>query len=159
MPDKDGVEIHGRFYPWPDRFRLGDPVLVSQVTGMPWPEFTACLDEYNATIEETEAMGEPPPAPDDVLLAGLIAAAFWQGNPQMTREKARRLIERLPPEAIEVIEGDGEDDAGPPDMAGATPETTPLASSISPDTTSESANPNGSGDHGSVATSPESLPA
>ena len=92
MPDKDGVEIYKRFYPWPDRFRLGDPVLVKEVTAMRWPDFVAALDE----LDEDEA-------PDQVVLAGLIAVAFWQGNPQMSRDKARRAVERIPQDEIEIV--------------------------------------------------------
>ena len=162
MPDKDGVEIYKRFYPWPDRFRLGDPVLVKEITGMRWPDFVAALDE----IDEEEA-------PDQVVLAGLIAVAFWQGNPQMSRDKARRAVERIPQDEIEIVEGD-EGDVGPPalvetEAAGSGPEATLSASDgspeaqeateIPPDSTSDETNPNGSGSPGSLSALPESLPA
>ena len=173
MPDRDGVEIYKRFYPWPDAFRLGDPVIVKEVTGMPWPEFAQALQTQNEAIEEAQEMGGEPPQLDQVALAGLIAVAFWQGNPQMSREKARRALERIPMEDIEVISGDdGEVDVGPPDLPGAgeneqaqrmtsngsdtspeEPRTNP------PDSNSDETNPNGSGLLGSPTTSPESLPA
>jgi hypothetical protein len=103
-----GVEIYKKFYPWPERFRLGDPVLVKEVTGMRWPDFVAALDEMN----EDEA-------PDQVVLAGMIAVAFWQGNPTMTRDRARRAIEKIPQDDVELIDGDEDEedegaDAGPP---------------------------------------------
>lgn len=124
MPDKDGVEIYKRFYPWPERFRLGDPVLVKEVTGMRWPEFVAALEEQ----DEDEA-------PDQVVLAGLIAVAFWQGNPQMSRDKARRAVEKIPQEDIELIGSDEEDDVDPPAQAGAgvQPSTTSSESAGSPE--------------------------
>ena len=162
MPDKDGVEIYKRFYPWPDRFRLGDPVLVKEVTAMRWPDFVAALDE----LDEDEA-------PDQVVLAGLIAVAFWQGNPQMSRDKARRAVERIPQDEIEIVEGD-EGDVGPPAPtataeAGTGPEATSSASDGSPEaqapteippgSTSDETSPNGSGSPGSVSALPESLPA
>lgn len=161
MPDKDGVEIYKRFYPWPERFRLGDPVLVKEVTGMRWPEFVAALDE----IDEEEA-------PDQVVLAGLIAVAFWQGNPMMTRDKARRAVEKIPQDEVEIVEGD-EGDVGPPALVeaevGTAPTPTSSASAESPEaqgeteiplgSTSDETNPNGSGLLGSVTTTPESLPA
>ena len=110
MPDRDGVEIYKRFYPWPESFRLGDPVLVKEVTGMRWPDFAQALDEM-----------DPEEAPDQVVLAGLIAVAFWQGNPLMSRDKVRRTLERIPMEEFEIVEGDEgpvEGDASPPAEGG-----------------------------------------
>lgn len=150
MPDQDGVEIYKRFYPWPDRFRLGDPVLVKEVTGMRWPDFAQALEEM-----------EPDEVPDQVVLLGLIAVAFWQGNSQMSREKVRRTLERTPIEEIEIIEGDeGEVDAeSPPDEAGGQPPAMPSGSNGLPDSNSDETNLNDSGLPGSPTTSPESLPA
>jgi len=173
MPDRDGVEIYKRFYPWPNTFRLGDPVLVKEITGMRWPDFCLALDEQNQAIDEAEEMGGPAPQPDQVVLAGLIAVAFWQGNPTMTRDKARRALERIPMEDIEIIEGDeGEADVGPPVSGGAEAATEPLMTSSGsgsspepfeettpPAFTSDETSPNGSGLPGSPITSPESLPA
>src|SRR5262245_23278325 len=173
MPDKDGVEIYKRFYPWPDAFRLGDPVLVKEITGMRWPDFVQALDEQNEAIEMAEEMGMPSPQPDQVVLAGLIAVAFWHGNPMMNRDKARRALERIPMDDIELIDGDeGEVDLSPPAQAGAAAETAQQTTSngseasLEPSTrtshpafTSEETSPNGSGSPPSPTTSPESLPA
>lgn len=152
MPDQDGVEIYKRFYPWPESFRLGDPVLVKEVTGMRWPDFAQALDEM-----------DPEETPDQVVLAGLIAVAYWQGNPQMSRDKVRRTLERIPMEAFEIVEGDegvAEDDASPPAEGGEKPPTTPSSSSDTAEASSSDAtSPNGSGTSGSPSTSPESLPA
>lgn len=152
MPEKDGVEIHGRFYAWPERFRLGDPVLVREVTGMRWPDFVQALDE----IDEEEA-------PDQVVLAGLIAVAFWQGNPQMSRDKARRTIERIPQEAIELVEGDegiAEVGGRPPEgEAGEKPMTTSNGSGDTPASNSAETNPSDSGSQGSPNSSQVSSPA
>ena len=120
---QDGLMIYSKFYPWPSSFRIGDPVLVREVTGMSWPEFVAALDN----IDEEEA-------PDQVVLAGLIAVAFWQGNPQMTREKARRAVEKLPQDRVEIIEGDEGDDVVPPaEAAGEPPSTSSSTSGDSPE--------------------------
>jgi hypothetical protein len=175
MADQPGVEIYKRFYPWPDRYRLGDPVLVQQVTGMSWPEFSAAREAQEELIFEKKERGEElvDGDVDQVVLAGLIAVAFWQGNPQMTRDKARRAIERTPMEDIELIDGDDEEeaDARPPDVAvdGAPPLTTSSASDDSPeaqdkteiprDSISDETSPNGSGSHGLLSVPPESLPA
>ncbi len=157
MPDKDGVEIFKRFYPWPERFRLGDPVLVKEVTGMRWPDFVAALDE----MDEEEV-------PDQVVLAGLIAVAFWQGNQQMSRDKARKAVERMPVDEIEMIEGD---DVRPPEQTagGESPSPISSASDGSPaapgetaillDSISDGTSPNGSGSPGLHSEHPESLPA
>lgn len=118
---EDGVEIYNRFYPWPSSFRLGDPVLVREVTGMSWPDFVAALDTF-----------EDEDTPDQVVMAGLIAVAFWQGNPQMTREKARRAIEKTPQDKIDIIEGD-EESPPPLGAVGNAPTTTTSGSDDSPE--------------------------
>ena len=173
MPDRDGVEIYKRFYPWPDSFRLGDPVLVKEITGMRWPDFVQALDDQNQAIEEAQEMGGPATQPDQVVLAGLIAVAFWQGNPLMSRDKARRALERIPMEDIEVVDGDeGEADVGPPaegrEAAATAQQTTSSESDASPEqytettlpgSSSDGTSPNGSGLPGLPITSPESLPA
>jgi hypothetical protein len=162
LPDKDGVEIYKRFYPWPDRFRLGDPVLVKEITGMRWPDFVAALND----VDEDEA-------PDQVVLAGLIAVAFWQGNPQMSRDKARRAVEKIPQEEIEIIDSDvaDEGDAIPPAPAGAGNQSSttssesavspaaPAVTATPPGSTSDATPPNGSGSPGWLSPHPESLPA
>lgn len=168
MADQSGVEVYKRFYPWPTSFRLGDPVLVKEVTGMTWPDFTAALDAQNQAIADAEEMGDESPQADQVVLAGLIAVAFWQGNPQMSRDKARRALERIPMEEIEMIDEETED-SPPAGAAGEPPSTTSNGSDVSPeasarteiplDSTLDETNPNGSGLPGSPITSPESSPA
>ena len=168
MANQAGVEVYKRFYPWPTSFRLGDPVLVKEVTGMTWPEFTAALDAQNRAIADAEEMDDEPPQADQVVLAGLIAVAFWQGNQQMSRDKARRALERIPIEEIELIDEETED-SPPAGAAGEPPSTTSSASDGSPEDSartetppvsiSDGTSPNGSGLPGSPITSPESLPA
>ena len=164
----EGVEIYKRFYPWPERFRLGDPVLVTQVTGLSWPEFVEANSAQQRAIDEAAESGEEPPAPDQLVLAGLIAVAFWQGNAQMSREKARRAIERIPLDDIEVVGGDEEDDAVPPAEAAGPPISMPLNGSdasqeASAETaihlavTSDETSPNASGEDGLPSSPPESL--
>lgn len=170
MPDQDGVEIYKRFYPWPDRFRLGDPVLVKEVTNMTWPEFVAALDEQDASYERARESGADPPEPDQVVLAGLIAVAFWQGNKQMTRDKARRAIEMVPIDDIEFIGGEEDAEPRPPEVrAGALPSTissesgvsqeVPVSTGMPPVSTWDETNPNGSGSPGLPSQHPESLQA
>lgn len=101
-----GFEIYKRFYPFPDRFRLGDPVLVREVTGMDWPEFVDAL-------EQMETNGDT----DQVVLAGLAAVAFWQGNHTMSRDKVRRIMERTPQEDVELVGFDDDDEVEAGDVS------------------------------------------
>lgn len=172
MPDQDGFEIFKRFYPAPTRFRMGDPVLVKEVTGMTWPEFTAGLDamelEYAGLLEQGRADEFEP---DHVLLLGLMAVAFWQGNPTMGRAKAVRAIERIPLEDVEFIAADVEVDASPPAVAEAGAMQSPTSSGFDgspaaqdsteapPVATLDATSPNGSGSPGLPSVPLESLPA
>lgn len=133
MPEQDGFELYKRFYPWPEKWRLGDPVLVKEITGMRWPDFVQALND-----------SDPDDETDPVLILGMAAVAFWQGNPQMSRDKVRRLIERIPQEEFELVEGD---DAGPPDLAegGASPSMTTSESRTTPDASSAETIPSDSG--------------
>jgi hypothetical protein len=150
MTTKPGFEILKKFYPMPERFRMGDPVLVREVTGMEWPQFIEAL-------EAAEADG----VDDQIVLAGLACVAFWQGNPGMRRDKARQIIERMWQSDIDVISGDNDEEeassAGPPEAGGETPPSPSSESSSSPDAISESQNQNDSGHPGSDTGSPESL--
>lgn len=174
MADQDGFEIYKRFYPAPTRFRMGDPVLVSQVTGLSWPEFTTGLDtmeqDYASLVEQGRADEFEP---DHVLLLGLMAVAFWQGNASMSRAKVVRAVERIPIEDVEFIAADeGEVETGSPpavEEAGAKPPPISSESDGSPEelvrtetppaATSDATSPNGSGELGLPSVPPESLPA
>lgn len=123
-----GFEIYNKFYPLKS-FRLGDPVLVRAVTGMEWPEFAEAVQ----AIEENDVL-------DQVPMVGLAAVCFWQGNPQMSRDKVKNIIEHLSMDDCKYIQGDEDiedvaGDARPP--AGAEPETTttPSVSSAEVDET------------------------
>lgn len=85
-----GFEISGAYYPFPVSFRLGDPVLVEQVTGLSWPEFTNRLDDSD--FDE-----------DLVTLSGLIAVSLWQQNPGWRRDRVVREVERLDMENVRVV--------------------------------------------------------
>jgi hypothetical protein len=85
-----GFEISGTYYPFPVSFRLGDPVLVEQVTGLSWPEFTNRLDDSD--YDE-----------DLVTLSGLIAVSLWQQNPGWRRDRVVREVERLDMENVKVV--------------------------------------------------------
>lgn len=172
MAEQEGFEIYNRFYPSPQRFRMGDPVLVREVTGMEWPQFAQGLEtqgeEYRSLVEQGR---EDEFEADQVLLLGLLAVAFWHGNQQMSRQKVAKAVEKIPIEEVKFIAGD-EDDADPPavtGVGGSPLSTTSSASADSPeevhptdipqDSTSDETSPNGSGLPGSLSQHPESLPA
>lgn len=99
MSDEPGFEIGGEFYAFPQAFRLCDPVLVAEVTGLSWIEFTELLDEQ-----------------DPRTLSGLVAVAVWQKNPRWKRDKVIQFVERVELDAIGFSGSAAEDDAGPPDL-------------------------------------------
>ena len=131
MAQEEGFEIYNRFYPSPQRFRLGDPVLVREVTGMNWPDFARGLDAMSEEFSELVEQGQAEEfEPDQVLLVGLMAVAFWHGNPQMTRAKVVRAVERIPIEDVKFVAGD-EEEAAPSPPAEAAGEPQPTTSSES----------------------------
>lgn len=96
-----GFSINSEFYPLPTGFRLGDPVLVSEVTGLDWQDFAELLDN-----------GDPR------ATTGLIAVAVWQKHPGWRRDKVVRFVESLDVTSLQ-FDG-GSDDAGPPPVAATT---------------------------------------
>lgn len=109
-----GFEIYNRFYPMPQRFRLGDPVLVKEVTGMRWPDFTDALAEMEEDAAQAADEGrEDEFQSDQVLILGMMAVAFWHGNPQMSRAKVVRAVERIPLDVVKFIAGDDPEEAKP----------------------------------------------
>jgi hypothetical protein len=173
MAQQEGFEIYGRFYPF-GGFRMGDPVLIREVTGMSWPQFTSALADQEDEIASLRDQGELEDfEPDAVLLVGLMAVAFWHGNQQMSRAKVVKAVERIPIEDVKYIAGDEDEaDVSPPaetGAAGATPSTTSSGSGAPPEaghqteappgSTSDETNPNGSGSPVSPNAPLESLPA
>lgn len=98
MPDEPGFEIGGETYPFPQGFRLCDPVLVAEVTGMSWMEFAELLDDQ-----------------DPRTLAGLIAVSVWQKNPRWKRDKVIHFVEGLELDAIGFAGDAGGADVTPPE--------------------------------------------
>lgn len=131
MADQPGFSIGTEFYPFPSSFRLGDPVLVAEVTGIGWNEFTELLDD-----------GDPR------TLAGLVAVSIWQKHPTWRRDKVVRHVEGLEMDALE-FEDPGEDDAAPPLNGGAstgiTAPSPATSTSSSPPTTPSEPNPASTG--------------
>jgi hypothetical protein len=114
--DEPGFSIGDEFYAFPTSFRLGDPVLVGEVTGLGWNEFAEMLDQ-----------GDPR------TLAGLVAVAVWQKHPQWRRERVLLFVESLAMESLVFNDVESEDDAVPPlQGAGITTES-PASSTLSSD--------------------------
>lgn len=107
MADKATFAIGGRDYNFPESFRLGDPVLVQEITGMEFTDFAEALDD-------------PQRRKSPVILAGLVGVAVWQSNPTWKRDRVRRFIEELDMEALEFPEAEqntGEGEQDPPAQA------------------------------------------
>jgi hypothetical protein len=99
--DEDGFRIAGTFYPFPSMFRLCDPVLITEVTGMKFPAFAAAVDEMQDADEEGQ---------DPIVLSGLVAVAVWQKNPRWKRDRVLRFVEQLDFEALETTSGEAAED-------------------------------------------------
>lgn len=145
--DDPGFEIDGRLYPMPQSFRLGDPVLVTQLTGLTWPQFAEALDD-------------PDRQQDPVILLGLIGVAVWQGNHGWTRDRAARYVELLDIGAVQVHAPPVEAPSVPPVVPGEGPAgssvTSPETLNGSQESPSE-VTPPYSGLPGSGIGSPESV--
>jgi hypothetical protein len=99
-----GFLINAIHYPMPSAFRVGDPMLVQEITGMEFPEFAAAIDDEDRRK-------------NPVILAGLIGVAIWQRNPKFSRAKVVSLVERLQMDDIDFV-GDAEvDTTVPPTVA------------------------------------------
>lgn len=92
-----GFLIDGVFYPAPKSFRLGDPVLVREVTGLEWDEFDA---RYKDAYEAVEAKEE---ATDPLVVLGLIACAVWQKYPSWKRDRVLRFVEQVDMASLEAV--------------------------------------------------------
>ncbi len=102
MPDQPGYLIGGHFYPVPTSFKVGDPILVQDVTGLSWEAFVDLLPSEDDP-DETSL--------DPVVQAGLIAIAVWHGNPGWRRDKVVRYTLGLDMDAIEPVGPDVDDEA------------------------------------------------
>jgi hypothetical protein len=123
--EKPGFEIEGRRYPFPESFRLGDPVLVAELTGMSFPEFAEALDD-------------PDRREDPAILIGLIGVAVWQGNPRWRRDKVIAYVQQIDLGEFEAFGGGAEDEQLPPAEPAQEPADETSDQDISPESSSES---------------------
>lgn len=146
---ESGFVIGEHTYPFPTSFRLCDPVLVSQLTGMSWMEFVELLEDSDQQ--------------DPATMAGMIGVAVWQKNPRWSRERVVRYVENISMENVEVVSEDEDDDDG--DAVPPPGEAEPSASGGSHAASKTERNilsdnpeiPFSTGESESATTSPESL--
>jgi len=125
---EDGVFlIDDREYAMPTSFRLIDPVLIRELTGLEWMEFTQRLDGVDAddpAASDTDM--------DPVVLLGLVGVAVWQQHPRWSREKVKRYVGELDITALSFQAGEAVGDPPPvpgPDPA-STSRTSPAPASV-----------------------------
>lgn len=105
-PEESGFLIADTFYPWPASIRIVDPILVRELTGMDWGEFSMALDGADEGDESQ----------DPRSLVGFVGIAIWQKHPKWKREKVIEFVQQLDFESLNFqLPSDTEDDAGPPD--------------------------------------------
>lgn len=80
----------------PSSFRLADPVLVEEVTGLDFEEFSRRLDEVNQSIGTDDAKS------DYKVTVGLVACAVWQKNPRWSRAKVLQFLEQVDVQSLSV---------------------------------------------------------
>ena len=113
MVAEEGFVIGDRTYPFPTAFRLCDPVLVTQLTGMSWMEFVELLEDSDRQ--------------DPASMAGMIGVAVWQGHPKWSRDRVVRFVEQLDMEAVTVQGGETEAAEVVPPSEAVEPSPSPLS--------------------------------
>ena len=145
--NRAGFEINGRFYPMPATFRLGDPVLVEELTGLEFPDFAERLGL---------AQQVPDADLDPVLTLGLIGVSIWQANPRWRRDKVVRYVQAIPQDDVEFQGSDDEDGPSPPAEPTADGSTDSVErSSTSPEDSPQEPTPDSSGAPGLDTTTPD----
>lgn len=89
-----GFQIGKRFYPWPSRFRLGDPVLIEELTGLEYDTFLERLPDDDTPDDELM---------DPIVTLGLIGVAVWQESPTWRRDRVVRYVQALDRDAVEMV--------------------------------------------------------
>lgn len=96
VPDTPKFVIAGVEYEVPSTFRLTDPILVEELTGLEFEEFGRRLDEVNQSI------GTDDPVSDYKATLGLVACAVWQKNPRWSRAKVARFLEGVDIASLDI---------------------------------------------------------
>lgn len=129
MTDEPGFEIAGEFYKFPVTYRLCDPVLVAEITGLDWEEFAERLDNK-----------------DPRVLPGLLAVGVWQKYPRWKRDKVVNYVQTVEFDALSFPDvTTPEDDAGPPELAATTASATESSTPASGENEASDATPEPTG--------------
>lgn len=130
--------IDGEEYSVPGSFRMVDPILIEELTGLTFAEFSERLDKVNQ-----QASTGKPAAPDFTVTVGLVGVSVWQQHEDWTRRKVRQFVEAVDIAALSVLAPEA-----PDDPEAESPETAPgVSESPGPDMSAES------------TTTPEDIPA
>lgn len=107
-PQELGFQIGRRFYPWPFKFLLGDPVLLEELTGLEYDKFLERLPDEDTA--ETDDL-------DPVAMVGLIGVAVWHENPTWKRDRVVRYVQGLTRDQVQMVapEQEAEPQVGDPD--------------------------------------------
>ena len=147
MPDsKPKFVIGGQEYPMATTFRLVDPVLVREATGMAWADFVEALDDESRRADPT-------------VLLGLLAVAVWQAHPRWTRDRVLRFLEDVEITSVTFHGGEADNPPGVPgDGPAEAPSTTSAADANGSPDSSSAPTPPSSGTPPSVTSSQVSIP-
>lgn len=98
-----GFEIRKKVYPFPQRFKPADCVLVEQLTNLTWMEFVDRLPD----VSDDQMMQMPD---DPVVQLGMMGVAISQTNPGWSRERVVKFINGVFMDEISVVGPEVEDD-------------------------------------------------
>jgi hypothetical protein len=147
MAEKAGVRINGEDYFFVDAFKLGDPALVYEVTGLDWNTFSELFAKS----------GDGHPDPN--IMTGLIAVAIQRGHSTWTRREVYDYVRELDFADLDYFGGEGKEDASvavPPDGSGLTSSSSDGTSAAAPEESQSSLSLIDSGSPGSGTTTLES---
>ncbi len=147
--DRAGVRINGRFYAFVESFKHGDPILIHEVTGLDWDEFSEMLAKAG------DGRGVNP-----IVQTALIAVAVQREHKTWSRREVSDFIRDLDLGSEDYVGVDAEPEEG------VLPPTQPAESSSSSDETSSTSQESrsnlsliDSGSPGSDITTPDSAQA
>ncbi len=143
--EKPGVRIGPTFYPFVDQFKHGDPILIHEVTGMNWDEFSEMLSKAG------DGRSVNP-----IVQTALIAVAIQRVHSTWSRREVSEFVRNLDLGDEEYVGGEAvkDEEMLPPNESGESSDSSEETSSTSPESPS-SQSPTGSGDPGSATTTPD----
>ncbi len=150
MSDRPGVRINGRFYPYVDAFKHGDPILIHEVTGLDWDEFSEMLAKAG------DGRGVNP-----IAHTAMIAVAIQREHKTWSRREVSDYIRDVDLGAEEIVgveEPSKPEEMLPPPESASNSSSSDETSSTSAESTS-APNPTDSGGPGSDTTSQDLLRA